>query len=266
MTEQMIDLSHGFWNIRGDLRMAGVLNVGTHCSLVRLANGAFVFLDSCAFDNPIARQVMALTDNGRAVQAILNLHPFHTLSCRWMHDRFPDALLFGSERHRRKWPDLPWQPDPVESAAVALRFPDLSFALPDGIDYICRNERVHAGSLLAYHPSSGSLHVDDTLNVLPIPGLLRRLLRMPRLTFHPMLGQALQDRPGAARDFRDWARRTARTWHAVRTVCAAHSDILDIPPGSFPGLMEAALSRAEPALRRAEIRQARKSAQPRDQR
>ena len=260
MSEQLIDLGHGFWNIRGDLRMAGVLNIGTQCSLVRLRSGGFVFLDSCAFGDRIARQVMALTDHGRAVRAILNLHPFHTLHCQWMRDRFPDALLFGSERHHRKWPGLPWQPDLVESPAVATRFPDLSFALPEGIDYISPNERVHAGSLLACHPASGSLHVDDTLNVLPIPGLLRRLLRLPRLSFHPMLGQAVQDRPGAAQDFRDWARRTARDWRDVRRICAAHSQILEIAPGSLPGLIEAALARAEPALRRAEIRQTRASA------
>lgn len=260
MTERMIDLGQGFWNIRGDLRIAGVLNVGTHCSLVHLAAGGFVFLDSYALDDRTLQQVRALTDNGHAVKAILNLHPFHTLHCRTMHDMFPDALLFGSDRHHRKWPDLPWQPEAVESATVAARFPDLSFSLPQGIDYICQNERVHAGSLLAYHRASRSLHVDDTLNVLPVPGLVRRLLRLPRLTFHPTIGQALQDRPGAVQDFRDWARRMAQDWQDVRTVCAAHSDMLDIAPGSFGESIAAALSRIEPTLKRAEARETRKSA------
>lgn len=252
MADHVIDLGNGFWNIRGTLRIGGLVNVGTHCSLVRLSSGGFVFLDSYGFGPGIARQVMALTDDGRAVEAILNLHPFHTLHCEAMHRMFPQARLFGSDRHRRKWPDLPWQPDAVESPGVAARFPDLRFSLPDGIDYICQNERVHAGSLLAFHPASGSLHVDDTLNVLPIPGLLRRLLRLPRLGFHPTLGQALQERPGAARDFRDWALRIAEDWRDARTVCAAHSATLAIPPGSFPDHIRKALARAEPALRRAE--------------
>ncbi len=252
MTDRLIDLDNGFWNIRGTLRIGGLVNVGTHCSLVRLSSGRFVFLDSYGFGADIAGQVMALTDQGRTVQAILNLHPFHTLHCKTIHDMFPQALLFGSDRHRRKWPDLPWQADAVESPQVATRFPDLRFSLPDGIDYICQNERVHAGSLLAWHPASGSLHVDDTLNVLPIPGLLRRLLRLPRVSFHPTIGQALQDRPGAAQDFRDWALRIAEEWRDTRIICAAHSATLAIAPGSFPDHIRKALARAEPALRRAE--------------
>lgn len=252
MAERLIDLNNGFWNIRGDLRIGGVVNVGTHASLVRLSSGGFVFLDSYGFGDAVAEQVMALTDQGRAVRAILNLHPFHTIHCQTMHSMFPQAMLFGSDRHRRKWPDLPWQPQAVESDAVAGQFPDLSFSLPDGIDYICQNERVHAGSLLAYHPASGSLHVDDTLNVLPLPGLLRRLIGMPRISFHPTLGQALQDRPGAAQAFRDWALRIARDWSDARAVCAAHSDTLRIAPGSFPDHIRKALASVEKTLKRFE--------------
>ena len=252
MGEALLDLGHGFWNIRGVLRIGGVVNVGTHCSLVRLSSGGFVFLDSYSLEGDIAAQVMDMTDQGRQVRAILNLHPFHTLHCGPMHRLFPDALLFGSERHHRKWPDLPWQSDLVESPGVASRFPDLRFSLPDGIDYICQNERVHAGSLLACHPASGSLHVDDTLNVLPLPGLLRRLMGMPQVTFHPTLGQALQDRPGAAQDFRDWALRIAQDWADTRHICAAHSATLPITPGSFPKHIRKALDRVEKTLTRFE--------------
>lgn len=256
MSDRMIDLGNGFWNIRGTLRIGGVVNVGTHCSLVRLGTGDFVFLDSYGFGDDIARQVMALTDGGSLVRAILNLHPFHTIHCEAMHRMFPQADLFGSDRHHRKWPGLPWQPQAVESAEVAARFPDLRFSLPDGVDYICQNERVHAGSLLAFHPASETLHVDDTLNVLPIPGWLRRLLRQPRLAFHPTLGQALQDRPGAAQAFRAWAMRIADDWRDIRTICAAHSATLAITPGSFPGHVARALAKVEPTLERFEAKRA----------
>lgn len=254
MADRLIPLGDGFWNIRGTLRIGGVVNVGTQCSLVRLSTGGFVFLDSYGLTGPVRDQVMALTEGGRAVRAILNLHPFHTVHCQTMHRMFPEADLFGSERHRRKWPDLPWHSDAVESAPVAARFTDLRFSLPAGVDYICQNERVHAGSLLAFHPDSGTLHVDDTLNVLPLPGWLRKVLRLPRLSFHPTLGQALQDRPGAARDFRDWALRVADEWRDVRTVCAAHSATLAIRLGTFPDHIRKALSRVEPALQRTETK------------
>ena len=65
--ERLIDLGNGFWNIRGDLRLFGLLNVGTQASLVRLRSGRFVALDSCAMDMPTRDRVMALTDGGAAV-------------------------------------------------------------------------------------------------------------------------------------------------------------------------------------------------------
>ena len=58
MSERMIDLGNGFWNIRGTLRIGGVVNVGTHSSLVRLSSGGFVFLDSYGFAD--------YSDQGRA--------------------------------------------------------------------------------------------------------------------------------------------------------------------------------------------------------
>ena len=37
---------HGFHHIRGSFRIGGVVDVGTHCSLVEIADGRFAFLDS----------------------------------------------------------------------------------------------------------------------------------------------------------------------------------------------------------------------------
>lgn len=62
MAEKIVQLSDEFWNIRGDLRIGGVLNVGTQCSLVRLAEGRFVFLDSYTLTGKIRERVMDLTD------------------------------------------------------------------------------------------------------------------------------------------------------------------------------------------------------------
>ena len=39
MSDRLIDLGNGFWTVRGSLRIGGVFDVGTQCSLVRLANG-----------------------------------------------------------------------------------------------------------------------------------------------------------------------------------------------------------------------------------
>ena len=65
MADHLTDHGNGFWNVRGTLRIAGLLNVGTHCSLVRLSSGRFVFLDSYDLAPAIADRVMAITDQGR---------------------------------------------------------------------------------------------------------------------------------------------------------------------------------------------------------
>ena len=85
--------------LRGSLRLGGIVDIGTQCALVRLASGNFVFLDSYPLTDAIRAQVDALTDGGTKVEAILNLHPFHTLHCEWMHSAFPQAKLYGTARH-----------------------------------------------------------------------------------------------------------------------------------------------------------------------
>lgn len=246
------DLGNGFWNIRGVHRLGGIVNVGTQASLVRLRSGGFVMLDSVAMNGQTQAAVLALTDSGRAVRAILNLHPFHTLHCATAAAMFPGAALYGSIRHRQRHPDLDWQPDTVESPQVAARFADdLDLSLPQGIDYISADQRVHAGSLVAYHPASRTVHVDDTLNVLPLPNWLNRLMRLPELTLHPTLPRALQNRPDALTDFHAWLKRIGRDWADARTVCAAHSGVLTLPEGGFAPALDAAWSRAGPWLRRA---------------
>lgn len=255
---RFLDLGHGFWNIRGKLRIAGVLDLGTHASLVRLSSGRFVFLDSYELTGELRDKVMALTDNGAAVEAILNLHPFHTLHCAAMHRDFPRAQLFGSARHRARLPHLPWADAPVESAEVAAQYSDdLAFSLPAGIDYICADERVHAGSLLAWHKASRTLHVDDTLNLLPVPPVLRGVLPAPRMFLHPTLPRALASGPGAVRDFRAWVQGLAADCDDLRHLVVAHSGHRRFQPGEFGRALLIALRRAAPRLERAEARRAR---------
>lgn len=248
MAEEVIELSDEFWNIRGDLRMNGILNVGTQCSLVRLGAGRFVFLDSYTLTGDIRKRVMALTDQGRAVEAVLNVHPFHTLHCAQMAKDFPTAVFYGSSRHAVEVPEVRWAPEKVESDAVAARYPELAFSLPDGIDYISDIEGVHAGSLLVYHAPSGALHVDDTFNVLPVPGIVRKVLPIPRIAFHPKLEDALDNNPDAGARFCDWAEQIAKEWSGTRALCAAHSSLIRFEEGEFSTALRETISKARSKL------------------
>lgn len=251
MSEEIIALSDEFWNIRGDFRVGGVLNVGTQCSLVKLPGGRFVFLDSYTLKGELRECVMTLTDGGKAVEAVLNVHPFHTVHCARMAEDFPAATFHGSSRHRRQVPQVAWAPDEVESDAVAARYPELAFSMPEGIDYISDDEDVHAGSLLVFHAPSGALHVDDTFNVLPVPELVRKVLPIPRIALHPKLSDALHADAGAGARFCDWAERIARDWSGTRALCAAHSGLARFEEGGFSNALTAAIDKVRPGLVRA---------------
>lgn len=249
MAHTIINLGQGFWNIRGALRIGGLIDVGTHCSLVQLAKDRFIFLDSYELSGAVREQVMALTCQGQAVEAILNLHPFHTLHCEAMARDFPQATLYGSLRHQQKLPQLPWSPDRVESEAVAARYPELEFSLTQGIDYISAKPGVHAGSLLAYHPASKSLHVDDTFAAPPQGGLLEKFL--PEIFISPATRWALKPEANAAETYCEWVRQLADHWQETQNFCAAHSGLVQFQAGEFKPALLAALERARPKLQAA---------------
>ncbi|WP_422357825.1 hypothetical protein [Qipengyuania flava] len=249
MSDRLIDLGNGFWTVRGSLRIGGVFDVGTQCSLVRLANGNFVFLDSYTLTDAIRAEVDALTDGGARVEAIINVHPFHTLHCEWMHRAFPQAKLYGTARHLEHLPDLPWESLRCEDDGLAQRYADdFAFSVPRGVVLVSDDESVHFSSVLMLHRASGTLHVDDTfvylrkgfpLNLLPFTG---------RLGFHPTLAKALEPRAGAADAFRDWAIGLGVDWADTRRIAAAHNAVLELDAKQLPDLIGAALGRVKPVL------------------
>ncbi|WP_228275028.1 hypothetical protein [Stakelama tenebrarum] len=218
-------------------------------SLVRRASGRFLLIDSYGVTGTDRERLLALTDNGAAIEAILNVHPFHTLHCEAAHQLAPKARLIGTRRHREQAPDLPWEDGVIEDTATQAEFSaDLDFSVPEGVDLVTDDPDVHAASVLVRHRASGTVHVDDTLNVLAAPGPLKKLLPQSRLKFHPMLPKALQQRAGAADDYARWARDLAENWAGTRIVCAAHSAVRQLPKGGWRREVLHALSDVEKTL------------------
>jgi len=253
MANNVIHVAGGFWNIRGSYRIGGVLDVGTQVSLVRRTNGRFVFLDSYTLTGRASREVDDLTGGGENVEAILNLHPFHTLHVRRMHELFPRARLYGTARHLERFPELPWQEARTEDAALHAEFADdFEFSVPRGVDFISANEQVHFSSVLALHRASATIHSDDTLMYVVLPALLRLFGLSNAVSFHPTLAKALQKRPGAAREFRDWARGLIEDWRDAENLCAAHTAALlakDNSGDSIHDRLLRALEKVEGTLR-----------------
>lgn len=252
----VMPIAEGFWNIRGQLKIGGLLNVGTHASLIRRDNGKYLLLDACEIDAPTRGFVDEHTRGGEDLEAVLHLHPFHTLFVRSLHQLYPAAKLYGTARHLARFQDLPWQPERTEDELLHRLFSDdLDFTVPRGVDFIPRNENLHFSSVLAVHRPSQTLHVDDTLCFVRLPKPLS-LIKEDLLGFHPSLGGVLQKRPGAAAELRAWMTELVERARTVNALCAAHSAIFSAAgePGGVARRIQSAVQRAERKLRAHEKR------------
>lgn len=227
MGDHIIQVADGFWNIRGSFKIAGLIDIGTQASLVRRAGGGFVLLDSYTLAGGLAEQVDELTGGPRNVEAVLNLHPFHTVHVRAIHERYPHARHYGTARHLDRFPDLTWERQRCEDEAMhALFREDLEFSVPRGVDFIAENEHLHFSSVLALHRATKTIHVDDTIMYVRLPRIARLIGITDSTSFHPTLAKVLERRAGAAEDFREWAKALAERWSDAENLCAAHTSAL----------------------------------------
>ena len=256
MPNRIIQVADGFWNVRGSFKVAGVVDVGTHVSLVRRATGKFVFLDAYTLDDGSLNELREVTRGGADVEAILNLHPFHTIHVRRMHEQFPNAKLYGTARHVSRFPELPWEALRTEDEELHASFgEDFDFTVPRGVDFISSNENVHFSSVLAYHRASKTIHVDDTVMYVRFPKAVRALGKTDAVSFHPTLAQALERRAGAASDFRRWAEGMIARWQDAESLCAAHTAALTVAGNQGRPIRDRlvqALEKAERTLRKHE--------------
>jgi hypothetical protein len=248
----ILHVADGFWNIRGSYKAGGLVDVGTHVSLIRRRNGKFVFLDSYSLSEPVKRDLDEITGGGEAVEAIVNVHPFHTLHVKAMHAHYPRARLYGTSRHLSRFPDLPWEPTRVEEPATqAILADDLELSVPRGVALVTADESVHFSSVLVFHRATKTLHVDDTLMHLRLPLPLRLLGFHDMTRLHPTLAKALERRPGAARELRTWTQEIADRWGDAENLCTAHTATLTAGENTGASIRDrilTALQKAEKTL------------------
>ena len=227
MGSKIIQISDEFWNIRGSFKIAGLIDIGTQASLIKLKSGKFVFLDSYTLSGSVLKQVDQLTNEGKNVVAVLNLHPFHTVHVKWMFEHYPNARHYGTARHLSKFPEFNWQPTRTEDPETQAMFArDFEFSVPRGVDFISDDEKVHFSSVLVFHRASQTIHVDDTLMYIRLP-LLMRFFGLPdALSFHPTLAKVLQKHAGAVNEFREWFQELTESWQDTENLCAAHTATL----------------------------------------
>lgn len=215
--------------MRGSFKIAGI-DIGTHISLVTVAPNRFVILDSYTLSDDQFNEIVAITGGAENIEAVINLHPFHTLHVKAMRERFPKTRFYGTRRHHEKFPDIAWQPVFSEDDAMNLLYQRaLNFTVPHGVQLVPANEMIHCGSVLAIHNDSKTIHVDDTFNVMAPPGNRVKKLFQGVLSFHPTLPLALEPRSTAGREFLQWANNLINHWDYAENICAAHSGVLLYP-------------------------------------
>jgi hypothetical protein len=169
-----------------------------------------------------------------------------------MYEMYPNAALYGTARHLSRFADLPWAKARTEDSALHEQFAtDFEFSIPRGVDFISDDQNVHFSSVLVLHRASQTIHSDDTLMYLRLPGLLRLFGLGDSVGYHPTLAKALEQRAGAAGDFRDWANELNRNWKDAKNLCAAHTGALlarDNKGESIHARMVKALKKVESTL------------------
>ena len=218
-------------------------------SLVSRPGGTFILLDSYEVEEQDRDELMRLTNDGERIEAVLNVHPFHTLHCKFIQQMVPHARLIGTRRHHQQSPDLNWDPALIEDEATQKEYADIfDFSVPAGIDFISDDESVHVGSVIVRDRASGIIHVDDTLMVADLPSLVEKMLPGPRLRFHPKLADGLQKRAGAVDDFIGWGKNIEQDWADSQVICAAHKGVMRLTEESFPEAIEEALDHVADTL------------------
>lgn len=118
--ENFQEVGRGFYNLKTSFYTNAVINVGSQMSLLSLqSTGKFLVLDTCALTTAAKIELDYLTQNGTLIVGVIATHPFHTTYFTTFHAMYPHAKYYGTPRHIRMMPSIPWAGD-VETGAVRI--------------------------------------------------------------------------------------------------------------------------------------------------
>lgn len=116
--ENFQEVGSGFYNLKTSFYTNTVINVGSQMSLLSLkSTGKYLVLDTCALTAAAKIELDYLTQNGTLIDGVIATHPFHTTYFTTFHAMYPDAKYYGTPRHLKMIPSIPWAGD-VDTAAV----------------------------------------------------------------------------------------------------------------------------------------------------
>eukprot|EP01097_Dermamoeba_algensis_P001015 TRINITY_DN1382_c0_g1_i1.p1 TRINITY_DN1382_c0_g1~~TRINITY_DN1382_c0_g1_i1.p1 ORF type:complete len:316 (+),score=36.82 TRINITY_DN1382_c0_g1_i1:23-970(+) len=213
----LVSIGPNFWNARTVFK-AGPLNVGSHMSLIQLSSGKFLVLDTVALTQPLLDDFNQLTKNGTLIEAVVATHPFHTVFFPSFYEAYPNAPYFGTPRHLRIQPNIPWKGSVYDCEVRQKWNPEVEMRIPRGSEFAYpQYESIHFTGMHVFHVKSKTIHVDDTIMIdVPLKG---------NMLFHPtLLYEGLYHIPEAPYAFRDWTQKMINEWN-FDNIVAAHNGI-----------------------------------------
>jgi len=219
------------YNIRAPFPVFKIFDFGSQSTLCRLSDGNYILADTVIYQPDVKARIDEITENGTKLFAIINLHPFHTKAIPDVKQMYPNAKLYGVERHVTLYPNLQWEKERVESTEFR-ELPwvkqDFELSVPRGLYLeVPGSNTVHASSVLMFHKPSRTLLVDDTFGYLSQVPWLAKLFgyRNDHFYIHPTVTQALLPSATSGAEFMAWAEQIANEW-PIENVCAAHNGVL----------------------------------------
>lgn len=104
-------------------------------SLIQLKNGKFLVIDTVVINDQLKNELDELTHNGSKIEAVLAVHPFHTLAYSAFNKLYPNPKYYGTPRHLRKLTEIKWagQLDDVENKELLSKWgPEVELRIPVG--------------------------------------------------------------------------------------------------------------------------------------
>lgn len=221
----LLEVGEGFWNIRGSFVALGIIELGTHMSVLRLSSGKFLIIDTIPLTAQIKTELDHLTDNGNLIDAVIATHPYHTLHFAGFYQAYPSLRYYGTPRHLNVFPDLTWTGSVYDASVQEMWAPDVGMRIPEGAEFVNPPPDNHFSCVFVFHRASKSLHVDDTICYFEDPGCLLSLVggKKGAMKFHVSLTKTgLLPTPEAPYDFKNWMQRVIDDWD-FDTICTAHS-------------------------------------------
>ncbi|CAF0995208.1 unnamed protein product [Didymodactylos carnosus] len=250
--KQLIEIGPGFWNIRGHFKkLAGLVDIETQMSIIRLKNGNFIIIDTIPIDQGLKIEIDELTSYGDRIEAVLATHPFHTLAFPAFYQLYPKPPYYGTPRHLRKLTDIKWFGNLIDLQIREKWEPDIEMRIPAGAEFIAPEPEKsnHFVSVFVYHGPSHTLHVDDTIMYSPNPSFLLKVAgyKHGSMIFQPAIkNHGLYPTADAPYHFRDWMRKILNDWN-FDNICCAH---MGIKIGGAKQQVQDMLNKAEPLFQK----------------